>query len=187
MNSMTDSYIIRPIQPEDDAAVAALIRRCLEDAGLDRPGTAYCDPQLNHLAEFYAGLDRPGCYWVAEAAEGRDTADTQSDPDAERPAIIGAVGVAAWDNADDICELQKLYVAANRRGQGIGRRLTLTALGFVSAHYRRCYLETHSSLTAACGLYQSLGFTFLDTPLGGGEHSTMDMWAVKELHPQAAA
>ena len=52
---------------------------------------------------------------------------------------------------------------------------------FASKHYRRCYLETHSSLDAACGLYRSVGFEFLDGPLPGGEHSAMDMWAVKEV------
>ena len=48
--------------------------------------------------------------------------------------------------------------------------------------YRRCYLETHSSLEAACGLYRSAGFEFLDGPLPGGDHSAMDMWAVKEVN-----
>ena len=77
--------------------------------------------------------------------------------------------------------MQKLYVAADRRGLGLGRRLLEKALAFAGGHYWRCYLETHSSLEAACGLYRAMGFEFLDGPLPGGEHSAMDMWAAKEV------
>lgn len=211
---MTATYMIRPITPADDAAMAALIRRSLEDAGLDRPGTAYCDPQLDRLAEYYAGLERPGAYWVAaERVGSRDDSDSENsgsgyddgggdDCDSGTDScgvsghdmnvygthdlgadgvVVGGVGVAAWPGSEDTCELQKLYVSADRRGLGLGRRLLERALAFAGEHYRRCYLETHSSLEAACGLYRSAGFEFLDGPLPGGEHSAMDMWAVKEV------
>lgn len=171
-DSMTVTYTIRPIRPSDDAPMAALIRRCLEDAGLDRPGTAYCDPQLDRLAEYYAGLDRPGRYWVAVEHDSDDTHES----------VVGGVGIAAWTGTDDdTCELQKLYVAANHRRLGLGRRLLEIALAFAEQHYQRCYLETHSSLTAACELYRTCGFTFRNAPLAGSEHSAMDMWAVKKL------
>ena len=76
---MTATYMIRPITPRDDAAMAALIRRSLEDAGLDRPGTAYCDRSWTRLAEYYAGLERPGAYWVAvEAVGSRDDSDSEN-------------------------------------------------------------------------------------------------------------
>ena len=206
---MTVTYVIRPITPADDAAMAALIRRSLEDAGLARPGTAYCDPQLDRLAEYYAGLERPGTYWVAvERVGSRDgcgsgdddgggddcdsVADScaasglaMNDCNAYDPGtdgiVVGGVGIAAWPGSEDTCELQKLYVAADRRGLGLGRRLLERALMFAGEHYRRCYLETHSSLQAACGLYRAMGFEFLDAPLPGGEHSAMDMWAVKKV------
>ena len=177
--------------------MAALIRRSLEDAGLDRPGTAYCDPQLDRLAEYYAGLERPGAYWVAvewfgdgdgrdSVADSRVTAGHDTDVRGAHDlgangVVIGGIGVAAWPGSEDMCELQKLYVAADRRGLGLGRRLLERALAFAGEHYRRCYLETHSSLEAACGLYRSAKFEFLDGPLPGGEHSAMDMWAVKEV------
>ena len=208
---MTATYMIRPITPADDAAMAALIRRSLEDAGLDRPGSAYCDPQLDRLAEYYAGLERPGAYWVAVerfgSRHGRGSGDDDGgdgcDSVADSYAVavhdtnvcgtyalgadgvaVGGVGVAAWPGSEDTCELQKLYVAADRRGLGLGRRLLERALAFAGEHYRRCYLETHSSLQAACGLYRAMGFEFLDGPLPGGEHSTMDMWAVKEVREE---
>ncbi len=179
--------------------MAALIRRSLEDAGLDRPGTAYCDPQLDRLAEYYAGLERPGAYWVAVervgSRHGRGSGDDDDGGDdcdsvadncgvsghdtnvcgthdlGADGVVVGGVGVAAWPGSEDTCELQKLYVSADRRGLGLGRRLLERALAFAGEHYRRCYLETHSSLEAACGLYRSAGFEFLDAPLPGGEHS----------------
>lgn len=205
---MTAAYTIRPITPADDAAMAALIRRSLEDAGLDRPGTAYCDPQLDRLAEYYAGLERPGAYWVVVervsegdgsrsgdagggigcdsgadgyAASGHGTNDCNAYGLSTDGIVVGGVGIAAWPGSEDTCELQKLYVAADRRGLGLGRRLLEKALAFAGGHYRRCYLETHSSLQAACGLYRAAGFEFLDGPLPGGEHSAMDMWAVKKV------
>lgn len=205
---MTAAYTIRPITPADDAAMAALIRRILEDAGLDRPGTAYCDPQLDRLAEHYAGLERPGAYWVMVERlvdrDGSGSGDTGGGIGCDSGAggcaasgnamngcnayslsadgiVVGGVGIAAWPGSEDTCELQKLYVVADRRGLGLGRRLLETALAFAGGHYRRCYLETHSSLKAACGLYRAMGFEFLDGPLPGGEHSAMDMWAVKEV------
>lgn len=209
---MTVTYAIRPITPADDAAMAALIRRSLEDAGLARPGTAYCDPQLDRLAEYYAGLERPGAYWVAvervgsrngrgsgDADGGGDDCDSGTDSCGVSGhdtnvcgthdlgadgVVVGGVGVAAWPGSGDTCELQKLYVATDRRGLGLGRRLLERALAFAGGHYRRCYLETHSSLQAACGLYRAMGFEFLDGPLPGGEHSTMDMWAVKEVREE---
>ena len=210
---MTVTYAIRPITPADDAAMATLIRRSLEDAGLDRPGTAYCDPQLDRLAEYYAELERPGAYWVAvervgsrngrgsgDDDDGGDDCDSGTDSCGVSGhdtnvcgthdlgadgVVVGGVGVAAWPRSEDTCELQKLYVAADRRGFGLGRRLLERALAFAGEHYRRCYLETHSSLEAACGLYRSAGFEFLDGPPPGGEHSAMDMWAVKEVNMSA--
>ena len=47
---MKDSGLIkfREITEEDDAILAGIIRANLEAAGLDIPGTAYFDPELDH-------------------------------------------------------------------------------------------------------------------------------------------
>ena len=45
--------IIRAIEPRDGAAMAAIVRRSLEAHGLDVPGTAYFDPELDHLSAHY--------------------------------------------------------------------------------------------------------------------------------------
>lgn len=52
--------VIRPIQPKDDAQMKAILQACLEEADLAKPGTAYYDPQIGALAEYYADLPRAG-------------------------------------------------------------------------------------------------------------------------------
>ena len=152
------------MEPKDDEAIYALIRSSLKAVGLDIAGTAYSDPQLPHLSEFYADRDDAG-YWVA-------------DEDGE---IVGGVGIGPVAGAPGVCELQKLYVNARYRGRGYGRQLLDTALAFAAKHYRQCYLETHTKLNTARTLYARHGFTFMDHPLPGSEHSAMDCWAIRDL------
>lgn len=156
--------LIRAIETSDDAAVYDLIRSSLKAVGLDIPGTAYFDPQLAHLTQFYANRDDVG-YWVAD----------------EKGAVVGGVGIGSVAGAPDVCELQKLYVDGRYRGSGYGSRLLDAALAFAAQHYRQCYLETHTKLKTARALYARHGFVFMDHPLPGGEHSAMDCWAIRNL------
>ena len=45
---------IRPIEAADDPHMARLVRESLRRHGLDIPGTAYFDPELDHLSAHYA-------------------------------------------------------------------------------------------------------------------------------------
>ena len=45
----------RPIRPEDDAALAAIIRQVMPEFGADGPGFALHDPEVDHMAEAYGG------------------------------------------------------------------------------------------------------------------------------------
>lgn len=45
---------IRPIEGQDDAPLAQIIRTILKSYGLDIPGTAYFDKELDHLSSFYS-------------------------------------------------------------------------------------------------------------------------------------
>ncbi|MBM6688399.1 GNAT family N-acetyltransferase [Collinsella tanakaei] len=161
------STLIRPIATADDAAVAIIIRSCLEAYRLDIPGTAYFDPELDHLSRFYAS--RPGlrAYFVME------------DTDSAR--IIGGAGLAEYEGLDTCCELQKIYLVESERGRGRGLEL----LEAVEAQarklgYRRIYLETHTSLHEAIRLYERCGYRCIDRP-ATAIHSTMDRFYLKEL------
>ncbi|WP_225353477.1 GNAT family N-acetyltransferase [Lacticaseibacillus thailandensis] len=126
---------IRPIRAGDNAAVAHLIRDSLAHFGLDVPGTAYFDPQLDDLATFYAQPQRGYFVLVNDADE-----------------VVGGCGFGEY--CDDTAELQKLYIAPAAQGQGASRRLVACAeAGARVAGYRRIYLETHHVLTVACLLY----------------------------------
>ena len=45
-------YEIRPIRKSDDSQIAAIVRRNLENYGLNIPGTAYFDRELDHLSQY---------------------------------------------------------------------------------------------------------------------------------------
>lgn len=159
--------IIREMKKEDNAIVKEIIQNSLESLGLAIPGTAYFDPQLNDLHQYYSNLEHAN-YWVVELREE----------------VVGGIGIAPFNKNDKICELQKLYVRTNAQGLGVGKKLMETALSFASEHYNECYLETTKELKAACVLYKKFGFTLLQEPLPGSEHSAMDAWYLKQLTPK---
>lgn len=157
--------VIRAIEPHDDAAMAAIVRRSLEAHGLDVPGTAYFDPELDRLSAHYgAAADR--AYFVAE----------------EDGEVVGGAGCSPVPGADGVAELQKLYVAAAWRRQGIARGLTAAVEEFArTAGFSTLYLETHHDLVAAVALYRALGYRESSEPLPSSPHTTMDAFFEKSL------
>ncbi|WP_040287420.1 GNAT family N-acetyltransferase [Sporosarcina koreensis] len=156
---------IRPIEQKDNAVMERIIKQSLEAVGLDIPGTAYTDPQLGDLYGHYAGIPE-AAYWVAADEDDR---------------VLGGVGIGPFDEAQGICELQKLYVAPEARGRGLSGELMAEALAFAGRHYTSCYLETSVKLATANRLYGKLGFRKLERPLDGSEHGAMDAWYMKDL------
>lgn len=148
--------IIREIKKEDNVKVKEIIQDSLKSLGLAIPGTAYFDPQLNDLHQYYNNL-KHAKYWVVEM-EGE---------------VVGGIGIAPYNEHEKVCELQKLYLSTKAKGLGLGKKLMETALSFASEHYAKCYLATHD-LKTACKLYEKFGFTLLDEPLAGSDHSAMN-------------
>ena len=157
---------IRSIQSADDEEIAAIIRTNLERFHLDIPGTAYFDPELSQLSRFYLAEPAERGYFIAEdAALG----------------ILGGVGFAKFASIENCAELQKLYLMEAAKGRGLGQRLLETAeAGAKKAGFGRLYLETHSNLTAAIGLYQKLHYEEIPKP-DFVFHTTMDRFFIKEL------
>ena len=133
---------------------------------MDIPGTAYYDPELEHLSEYYNAVPDKRAYFVAEDDTGR---------------IIGGVGIAEFSAIESCAEIQKLYLSDAAKGKGLGRRLLEYAeeqarqMGF-----ERLYLENRSSLVAAIRLYEELGYREIEKP-DFIFHSTMDLFYVKSL------
>ena len=152
-----------PIEPHQDAAMAAIVRAALKAHGLDIPGTAYFDEALDHLSVYY---DRPGRAYYVLLEDG---------------AVTGGVGLAQFEGLPGCCELQKLYLSPAAQGRGLGYRMIrfieerARALG-----YRQMYLETHTNLQAAIHEYERSGYRQIPRP-AAVVHTTMDRFYIKEL------
>ena len=156
----------RPISPEDDAAMARVIRAVMPEFGADGPGFAIHDPEVDHMSAAYAG---PGAaYFVVVDSTGQ---------------VVGGAGVAPLEGGEPgVCELRKMYFLPEARGQGMGDALLRHCLAEARDRgHRTCYLETLSGMDRAIGLYRKLGFQALCAPLGRTGHGGCDQWFALEL------
>ncbi len=167
MTTAIDStLLVRPIAPADNAPLAAVIRTVSAEFGLTADkGYTVSDPNLDHLYQVYS---EPNCaYWVVERA-GK---------------VVGGGGVAPLAGSDaDVCELQKMYFLPEVRGLGLARRLAIQAMDYArESGFKRCYLETTASLTRAIRLYEHLGFSHIDGPMGCTGHVDCEVTMLKSL------
>jgi len=151
---MASPLAIRPIQPSDDAAVAAIIRAVMPEFGAGGPGFAIHDPEVGAMSSAYAG-DR-AIYLVVV--------------DGDR--VVGGGGIAPLAGGDEgTCELRKMYFLPEARGRGVGRALLARCLDEARARgFATCYLETLTGMDAAQHLYERLGFRRLEGPMGATGH-----------------
>lgn len=160
-------FVLRPIRPGDDAAVAAVIREVMTEHGCTGAGFAIHDPEVAAMSRAYAAADA-GYYVVEHAGE-----------------VVGGAGFARLVGtaaADATCELRKMYFRPVARGIGAGRMmLELLLAEMRQCGYRRCYLETTSWMHAARALYEKAGFTALCGPLGATGHHGCDRFFARDL------
>jgi putative acetyltransferase len=156
---------IRPIRAEDNASIAAIIRKTLAEFGANKPGTVYFDPTTDKLFELFSAPD--SAYFIAEVDDK----------------IVGGSGIFPTPGLPErCCELVKLYLISDMRGQGLG--LLLMEKCFQKAidlGFSEMYLETMPELRSAIGLYEKAGFTYLPGPLGQSGHFGCDLWMIKNL------
>jgi ribosomal protein S18 acetylase RimI-like enzyme len=89
----------------------------------------------------------------------------------EGDVALGCVALRATDQPGR-CEMKRLYVAPEGRGQGIGRALIEAVMREAARlGYRDIVLDTLPTMTAAIALYRDAGFTAVEayyaTPLAG--------------------
>ena len=156
---------IRPILEADNSDIAAIIRKILIEFGANKPGTVFFDPTTDNLFQLFSVPD--AAYYIAEA-DGK---------------IVGGSGVFPTPGLPaGCCELVKLYLISEMRGQGLG--LLLMEKCFQKAidlGFTQMYLETMPELRTAIGLYEKAGFSFLPGPLGQSGHFGCDLWMIKKL------
>ena len=157
---------IRPIEPQDNAAIAAIIRTALTEFGANKPGTVYFDESTDHLFELFSSTTN-SIYFIA----------LQNDT------IIGGAGIYPTTNLPNAtCELVKMYLAKEARGLGLGRMMIdRCMIAAKQIGYQKIYLETMPELKKAVSVYEKFGFEYLDAPLGNSGHSGCDIWMLKTL------
>lgn len=160
-----DNIVIREIRPEDNPQIEGVIKAVFPEFDLPLVGTAYEDAETPFMYESYQGKDE--VYYVVV----RDNE------------VLGGGGIKRLkDFNGNFCELQKMYFSPKIRGLGLGKMLFAKCLGAAkNLGYDTCYLESASQLKAAIHIYESLGFTHLEQPLGNTGHYSCGVWMIKEL------
>jgi putative acetyltransferase len=156
---------IRTIRTTDNTDIAAIIRKILTEFGANKPGTVYFDPTTDDLFKLFSIPD--AAYFIAES-DGK---------------VVGGSGVFPTPGLPvGYCELVKLYVLPEMRGQGLGILLMNTCFQkAMDFGFTQMYLETMPELRTAIGLYEKAGFNFLPGPLGRSGHFGCDLWMIKNL------
>ena len=157
---------IRPIQLEDNPAIAKIIRSTLEEFGANKPGTVYFDSETDHLFELFSKT--PGSVYQVALQDGK---------------LVGGAGIYPTPNLPEgTCELVKMYLLAAARGKGVGRILIEKAFQLASnLGYQAIYLETMPELKKAIYIYEKMGFKYLNGPMGNSGHTGCDIWMIKTL------
>jgi len=155
---------VTPLRPSQEPLVVGLIRECYEEYAVERPDVHYDD----ELLQFHRTYQQKGFgYWVA--LEGKD--------------LIGGAGLAPLPQAGEkACELRKMYVDRNRRGEGVGRQLLERFFEEARQNgYEICYLNTLERMHAARALYEKHGFRPIPSPKWDKGGSGCDCWMQRAL------
>jgi putative acetyltransferase len=158
--------MVRPIRRKDNAALANVIRRTLEEFGANHPGTVYFDESTDALYELFEGTPGSG-YFVAVLDEE----------------VLGGGGIFPTEGLPEgTCELVKMYLSKRARGLGLGRKMISTALEFAARQgYKQVYLESMPELEQALKTYEKFGFEYLPGAMGNTGHFGCEKWMLKKL------
>ena len=130
---------LREATNADCRSVRELVFAVLAEYGL-KPDPGSTDADLDDIEQSY--FARGGTFRVLE------------DPDGS---VVGAYGLYPMEN--HTCELRKMYLRRNYRGQGLGKRLLDDALAKARGlGFESVVLETASVLKEVIALYERYGF-----------------------------
>ena len=162
---MTVDTRIRPIEPADDAAMAAVIRTVMPEFGASGEGFAINDPEVDWMSRAYS--EPRHAYFVLERGKR----------------VLGGAGIAPLaGGAADVCELRKMYFLPEARGTGAGAAMMSRCLDAArAAGFSQCYLETLRGMDAAMRLYERSGFRRIAGPMGATGHGGCNTFYLREL------
>lgn|SRR5690606_409012 len=159
--------IIRKIKESDNPILAQIIRDTFDEYNAPRPGTVYTDPRTDNLYDLFK--TPRSVLWVAEV-------DNE---------VVGSCGIFPTEGLPANCaELVKFYLKKEARGVGVGRALMEKSIqSAIEMGYKQLYLESLPQFSGAVKMYEKLGFTHLDHPMGQSGHVTCNIWMIKNLAP----
>lgn len=162
---LSTSFHIRPIQKEDNPAVADIIRRVMTEFGAVGCDYSISDPEVDAMYQAYRAPQ--ATFYVIESEDQ----------------LLGCGGMAPLKGGEPgVCELQKMYFLPELRGTGLGSLLLKRILEDArKAGYSRCYLETLERMDAARRLYAKHGFHTIDQSMGHTGHSGCNSWMLRLL------
>jgi putative acetyltransferase len=149
---------VRPIKPEDNLQLAAIIRTVMPEFGASGEGFAIHDKEVDDM---YGAYTQPrSIYFVCEV-EGK---------------IVGGGGVAPLEGGEaDTCELKKMYFLPEGRGKGLGQHVLTKCLEAArTIGFSFCYLETFHTMKGAMKLYEKNGFERIPGSCGSTGHFGCD-------------
>lgn len=166
MQASIEEITIRTIEAKDNAAVATIIRTTLKEFGANYEGTVYYDEATDHLFELFDQTLR-SVYYVAEW----------------KNEMVGGGGIFPTEGLPvDTCELVKMYLSAQVRGIGLGKKLVEKCIDFAKeAGYKNIYLETMPELKQALKMYERFGFEFINHSMGNSGHFGCGLCMLKKV------
>jgi len=103
----------------------------------------------------------------------------------------GCVGVRPLPESEGLCEMKRLYVSPEARGQGVGAALAMAAIKAAKdIGYKKLMLDTLPNMRMAVKLYRELGFTeapaYYQTPIEGTMFLTLDLenWSEEDVRSE---
>lgn len=163
----SNSWQIRRLLQSDVHQLLGIISSARRDFGLATRVNSLLEPNDYAILDVYR--HHRSAYFVA----------------ATETEVLGGAGIFPLANGDwSTCELQRMYLRSQSRGQGIGQALLSTCLDTARAlGFERCYAETIAEMTTAIAFYERNRFERLLAPIGETWHSHNDVWMMLQLGP----
>lgn len=157
--------IIRKVQKSDNKHLSTLIKAVFDEYNAPKVGTVYSDPTTDDLYELFKNTK--SVLWVVE----------------ESSKILGCCGIYPTDGLPSGCaELVKFYLMPKARGRKIGAKLMNQNIQSAKElGYSQLYIESLSQFDNAVEMYKKFGFSNLEKPLGETEHTSCNIWMIKNL------
>lgn len=162
---MNTDIFITPITQQDNPDIAQIIRTAMSEFNADPKTTILGDPTLDAMFENYQSAR--SIYFILKY-KGK---------------IAGGCGIKQLDNsAENICELQRMFLNKPVRGLGLGKKLIELCLDKAREFkYEKIYLETLSQMKVAIQLYEKTGFKRINQPIGQTGHTGCDVQMIMQL------